>query len=261
MFEHYADGDVFDSSVRARLGAAVGQRARPVGTEGHRGVHRHPRPADRAGGDQGASGQGQRDRPRRAARPGQGDELMSANLARTADGWWLVTPAGLIRLGLTAPTTAALLAGRPALDTAVETARLAAAAAPARGGPGRVPGPAQPGDRARPDRTGSSAQPNWPLPPESWRGCGGTRSAWRPRPGWPPCSSVRWSPTDGPGTAARTPCLPWSPWPSPWLTGDRTGWLTRPARWPASHAARRRPVAAVLGPHAAPLRGPRPRAG
>ena len=55
---------------------------------------------------------------------------MSANLARTADGWWLVTPAGLIRLGLTAPTTAALLAGRPALDTAVETARLAAAANP-----------------------------------------------------------------------------------------------------------------------------------
>ena len=54
---------------------------------------------------------------------------MSARLARTADGWWLVTPAGLIRLGLTAPTTAALLAG-PALDTAVETARLAAAADP-----------------------------------------------------------------------------------------------------------------------------------
>ena len=55
---------------------------------------------------------------------------MSANLARTADGWWLVTPAGLIPLGLTAPTTAALLADRPALDAAVETARLAAAADP-----------------------------------------------------------------------------------------------------------------------------------
>ena len=38
---------------------------------------------------------------------------MSARLARTADGWWLVTPAGLIRLGLTAPTTAALLAAGP----------------------------------------------------------------------------------------------------------------------------------------------------
>ena len=53
---------------------------------------------------------------------------MSARLARTADGWWLVTPAGLIPLGLTAPTTAALLAGRAALDAAIETARLAAAA-------------------------------------------------------------------------------------------------------------------------------------
>jgi 2-keto-4-pentenoate hydratase/2-oxohepta-3-ene-1,7-dioic acid hydratase in catechol pathway len=55
---------------------------------------------------------------------------MSARLGRTADGWWLVTPAGLIPLGLTAPTTAALLASRAALDTAVETARLAAAADP-----------------------------------------------------------------------------------------------------------------------------------
>jgi 2-keto-4-pentenoate hydratase/2-oxohepta-3-ene-1,7-dioic acid hydratase in catechol pathway len=55
---------------------------------------------------------------------------MSARLARTADGWWLVAPAGLVRLGLTAPTTAALLADRPALDAAVETARLAAAAEP-----------------------------------------------------------------------------------------------------------------------------------
>ena len=45
---------------------------------------------------------------------------MSARLGRTADGWWLVTPAGLIPLGLTAPTTAALLAGRAALDAAIE---------------------------------------------------------------------------------------------------------------------------------------------
>ena len=44
MFEHYADGDVFDCHGRARLGAAVGQRAGPVGAEGDRGVHRHPRP-------------------------------------------------------------------------------------------------------------------------------------------------------------------------------------------------------------------------
>jgi 2-keto-4-pentenoate hydratase/2-oxohepta-3-ene-1,7-dioic acid hydratase in catechol pathway len=60
---------------------------------------------------------------------------MSARLARTADGWWLVTSAGLIRLGLTAPTTAALLADRAAMDAAVETARLAAAADPQRAVP------------------------------------------------------------------------------------------------------------------------------
>ena len=130
MFEHYADGDVFDCRGRARLGAAVGQRAVPVGAESHRGVHRHPRPLGRRGGDQGAARQGQRDRSRRPARPGQGDELMSANLARTADGWWVVTPAGLVRLGLPAATTAELLADRAALDEAVQAAQAAAAAAP-----------------------------------------------------------------------------------------------------------------------------------
>ena len=33
---------------------------------------------------------------------------MSARLARTADGWWAVTPAGLVQLGLAAATTAGL---------------------------------------------------------------------------------------------------------------------------------------------------------
>lgn len=55
---------------------------------------------------------------------------MSACLARTADGWWVVTPAGLVRLGLPAATTAGLLADRAALDQAVQTAQKAAAAAP-----------------------------------------------------------------------------------------------------------------------------------
>jgi 2-keto-4-pentenoate hydratase/2-oxohepta-3-ene-1,7-dioic acid hydratase in catechol pathway len=54
---------------------------------------------------------------------------MSARLARTADGWWLLTPAGLVRLGLAAPTTGALLAGRPALDAAVAAAAAAENAA------------------------------------------------------------------------------------------------------------------------------------
>ena len=56
---------------------------------------------------------------------------MSANLARTADGWWLVTPAGLIRLDLpAATTTAGLLADRTALQEAIEAAQAAAATAP-----------------------------------------------------------------------------------------------------------------------------------
>ena len=55
---------------------------------------------------------------------------MSANLARTADGWWVVTPAGLVRLGLPAATTAELLASRAALAEAVGAAQAAAIAAP-----------------------------------------------------------------------------------------------------------------------------------
>ena len=48
---------------------------------------------------------------------------MSARLARTAGGWWAVTPAGLIRLDLTAATTARLLADRTALEAAVQAAQ------------------------------------------------------------------------------------------------------------------------------------------
>jgi 2-keto-4-pentenoate hydratase/2-oxohepta-3-ene-1,7-dioic acid hydratase in catechol pathway len=55
---------------------------------------------------------------------------MSARLARTADAWWAVTPAGLVRLGLPAATTAGLLADRTALTAAVEAAQATAAAAP-----------------------------------------------------------------------------------------------------------------------------------
>ena len=55
---------------------------------------------------------------------------MSARLARTADGWWAVTPAGLVRLDLPAATTAGLLADRPALAAAIDAAQATAAAAP-----------------------------------------------------------------------------------------------------------------------------------
>ncbi|HLK76124.1 MAG TPA: fumarylacetoacetate hydrolase family protein, partial [Streptosporangiaceae bacterium] len=52
---------------------------------------------------------------------------MSTSLARTADGWWAVTPAGLVRLGLPATTTAGLLADRAALAAAIEGAHAAGA--------------------------------------------------------------------------------------------------------------------------------------
>ena len=73
MFEHYTDGDLFDCSMPAGLGADVGQRAVPVGAEGDRGVHRRPGTRRAARRDQGPDRQGQRGRLRRAARPGQGD--------------------------------------------------------------------------------------------------------------------------------------------------------------------------------------------
>jgi 2-keto-4-pentenoate hydratase/2-oxohepta-3-ene-1,7-dioic acid hydratase in catechol pathway len=55
---------------------------------------------------------------------------MSINLARTAEAWWAVTQAGLIRLDLPAATTADLLADRAALAAAIEAAQATAVAAP-----------------------------------------------------------------------------------------------------------------------------------
>jgi len=51
---------------------------------------------------------------------------MSTRLARTAEGWWLVTEAGLVRLSLPAATTAALLNDRTALAAAIESAQAVA---------------------------------------------------------------------------------------------------------------------------------------
>ncbi|MEU7908308.1 fumarylacetoacetate hydrolase family protein [Actinoplanes sp. NPDC049118] len=56
---------------------------------------------------------------------------MSVNLARTAEGWWVQAPAGLVRLDLPAGATGELLADRIALDRAIRSA-LAAAPAGAR---------------------------------------------------------------------------------------------------------------------------------
>jgi 2-keto-4-pentenoate hydratase/2-oxohepta-3-ene-1,7-dioic acid hydratase in catechol pathway len=56
---------------------------------------------------------------------------MSTNLGRTADGWWLLTAAGLVRLDLPDATTGQLLADAAALNAAVA----AAATAPSRAVP------------------------------------------------------------------------------------------------------------------------------
>ncbi len=55
---------------------------------------------------------------------------MKARLAHTAEGWWIETPAGLVRLAIEAPTTGVLLADRNALTVAVEAARAAVTADP-----------------------------------------------------------------------------------------------------------------------------------
>ena len=46
---------------------------------------------------------------------------MSVNLARTAEGWWVQTPSGMVGLALPT-TTGELLADRPALDHAIRSA-------------------------------------------------------------------------------------------------------------------------------------------
>ena len=51
---------------------------------------------------------------------------MSVNLARTAEGWWVQAPAGMVRLDLPAASTGELLADRAALEAAVQGALAAA---------------------------------------------------------------------------------------------------------------------------------------
>jgi 2-keto-4-pentenoate hydratase/2-oxohepta-3-ene-1,7-dioic acid hydratase in catechol pathway len=51
---------------------------------------------------------------------------MSVNLARTAEGWWVQAPAGMIRLDLPAAPTGDLLTDRAALDRAIRAALTAA---------------------------------------------------------------------------------------------------------------------------------------
>jgi 2-keto-4-pentenoate hydratase/2-oxohepta-3-ene-1,7-dioic acid hydratase in catechol pathway len=57
---------------------------------------------------------------------------MSHNVARTAEGWWVQTPAGIMPLALTAQTTGELLADRPAVQAAIAAAIAEAEADPRR---------------------------------------------------------------------------------------------------------------------------------
>jgi 2-keto-4-pentenoate hydratase/2-oxohepta-3-ene-1,7-dioic acid hydratase in catechol pathway/catechol 2,3-dioxygenase-like lactoylglutathione lyase family enzyme len=129
MFEHYTDGDVFDATMEpgwAPLSRSGLSQWGPKATAEFTGAN-DPRvvvAAIKALRDKG------NEIDLRAARADQGDGLMSARIARTAEGWWAVTPAGLVRLDLPATTTAGLLADRAALTAAVEAAQATAAAAP-----------------------------------------------------------------------------------------------------------------------------------
>ena len=60
---------------------------------------------------------------------------MSVNLARTAGGWWVQAPAGMVRLDLPAAGTGDLLTDRAAVDRAIQTARASSVAEPARARP------------------------------------------------------------------------------------------------------------------------------
>ncbi len=51
---------------------------------------------------------------------------MSVNLGRTAEGWWLRAPAGMVRLDLAAARTGDLLSDRDALNRAILAAQAAA---------------------------------------------------------------------------------------------------------------------------------------
>ena len=129
---------------------------------------------------------------------------MSARLARTAEAWWVVTPAGLVRLGLPATTTAALLADRAALAAAIEAAQTAAAAAPREAVPTDSLGLLSPVTAparvvAQAVNTGSSwcgsvAHPG-PAPPQDRA------------PGRTPTGSTSVSPASGPPA-----CGPWRSW-------------------------------------------------
>ena len=116
MFEHFADGDLFDCFAGARWAPLSVSGLAQWGPKATREFTGAGDPATVDRGRHGAPREGQRDRPRRRPRPGEGDAVMSVDLARTADGWWHAHPRRTGPPRAATPTTGALLADRAALD-------------------------------------------------------------------------------------------------------------------------------------------------
>ena len=268
MFEHYTDGDVFDCSMQpgwAPMSVSGLAQWGPKATAEFTGARTPASCSRRSKPDR----QGQRDRLRRPARPDQGDVVMSVNLARTAEGWWVQAPAGMVRLDLPAASTGELLADRAALEAAVQAALaapdharppeslslLSPVTAPARVvaqmvnyrshandsgmDPDRVPrrSSARPRTRSPAPPATSSARPgsaSWTTRSSSaWSSAGSCRSAPpSPTPTCPGTSPRWWSPTtSAPGRSSD---------PHPVLRGEVLPHL-HPGRPVADPGRRRRP--------------------
>src|SRR5690606_27919175 len=68
----------------------------------------------------------QRVRPHPPHRPSESGFLMTLSVLRTADAWWVHTPAGAARIDTKATTTAQLLADRAAVEEAASSTPTAA---------------------------------------------------------------------------------------------------------------------------------------
>src|SRR5699024_20907 len=106
---------------RSRVGADERFGAGPVGPAGDQ---RLPRRRSRSGlpprgrRDDLRAARGQRIRCPTPSWPTESGDLMSVSLLRTAEAWWVKTPAGAARVDTAATTTADLLRDRAAIDAA-----------------------------------------------------------------------------------------------------------------------------------------------
>ena len=122
MLEHFADGDLFSCDLEpgwAPMSASGLAQWGPPVTRDFLGTS--PSPAKLPRGHDGPARR-QRTRPRTPAGPDESDELMSTNVLRTADGWWVVRDERAVRVETKAVTTAELLADRDAVREAAASA-------------------------------------------------------------------------------------------------------------------------------------------